>query len=44
MVAGTFLGREWGVFGQEATVYVKVRPCQWADCGGSVLSFSGEAR
>jgi hypothetical protein len=23
---------------------VKVRPCRWAECGGSVRSFSGETR
>jgi hypothetical protein len=23
---------------------MKVRPCQWEDCGGSVLSLGGEAR
>lgn len=35
---------EWGWIGREEVVYVKVRPCRWAECGGSVRSFSGETR
>jgi len=36
------LGRQWGFFGLQETVYFRVRPCQWGACGGSVLSFGGE--
>ena len=35
------LSRQWGW--QQEVVYVNVRPCQWEDCGGSVLSLGGEA-
>jgi len=37
------LGRGWGMFPQEV-VYVKVRPCEWEECGGSVLVWDGSPR
>jgi hypothetical protein len=36
------LAREWGVEGE--ILLVPVRPCLWADCGGSVMSFGGDRR